>query len=309
MGAVDKMNLDNLPGRGHVLDTSYTGRFPDTTLFVDVEYLPDYVALWNNGQYGTLGVRDYDNPGLDDIDCLNAFENLASIFIDMRCKVSLEPLLKHAATLQGLCIGEGNGLKDCRPFTRLEVWAQNWLPGMKFADTYCHLVCLRLSGGKSKAKDLENLPCANNLEELEFIVPSSIENIHGIKRYPKLKKVSIYSARKLQDISQIVELEDLQVIDLQKCRRLLQGGVNWPLLRGLRKMIYMECSALPDLQFIHSMPKLISLVIIDTNVLDGDLNPIIEHPRLEHFACTSYRHFTHKEAQLMKILRERKQGI
>jgi predicted XRE-type DNA-binding protein len=302
------IRLIKMPGRSRISDSSYTGVLPDNALHIDVECLSECVRLWNKNKYGALVVSDYDNPGLDNIDCLSAFENLSNISILFgNKKVALEPLLRHADTLKGICFGDDiNGLTDIRPFTHLESLCQSWFPAMRFADSYPNLLGLSLTGTQSKSRNLEGLPQADNLESIDFR-QTSIETLHGIERYPKLKKISIYSARKLRDIAQLAALENLEEVELEKCRHVVQGA-DWSKLHGMRKMRYMECAPLPDLQFIRSMPELRSLVIMDTNVLDGNMNPVLEHPRLEHFACTAYRHFTHKEAQLMKILRERKSG-
>jgi hypothetical protein len=283
------------------MDTSFNGVLPNDTLFLDVQCLPECVKLWNKNKFGTLGVSCGENPELDNIDCLNAFENLPSIFIMLDAKTSLEPLLRHAGSLRGLCLGDrDNGLKDCRPFIHLESLAQLWLPSMKFADSYPNLVRLALSGSKSKAVDLTSLPRADNLKEIDLVQPS-IESLKGIERYPGLEKISIYQARKLHDISQISVLKNLKVVKFEKCRRLTRDGLDWSVFRGLRTMNYVECSPLSDLQFVRSMPDLRHLVIIDTDVLDGNLNPVVDHLGLEHFACTSYKHFTHTERQWWKI--------
>jgi hypothetical protein len=305
-----KMYSDTkLPGNSRVMDTSFNGILPDNTLLIDVQCLPECVRLWNKNKFGTLGVSDYNNLGLDNVDCLNAFGNLSSIFVMINAKINLEPLLRHADNLRGLCLGDRvNGLKDCRPFIRLESLAQIWLPSMKFSDSYPNLVRLALSGSKSKTVDLTALPRADNLKEIDLVQPS-IESLEGIERYSDLEKISIYQARKLRDISQLSTLKNLKVVEFEKCRHLTKDGLDWSVFHGLHKMNYVECSPLSDLQFVRSMPDLRHLVIMDTDVLDGDLNPVADHQGLEHFACTSYKHFTHTEAQLRKIRIARKESV
>jgi hypothetical protein len=295
-----------LPGCAREMETVINGKLIARILCVDAKHSMSCAKLWATGHYDQLCIAELENPGLQSIDFLSCFEHVTSVHILLDRKVSLAPLIQHADTLAKFFCNDGlNGLVDCRPFLSLESLGQKWQQGMKFASVYPRLVRLSFSGSLSKSRDLSVLPCAGNLEVLGLF-QTSIENLHGIERYPELKEIFICQARKLHDISQIAELEHLKRVEFENCHHLAQGGMDWRQCRNLQKMLYMKCTALSDLQFIRSMPELRSLVIMDTNVLDGNMNPVLEHPRLEHFACTSYRHFTHKEAQLMKILRKRK---
>jgi hypothetical protein len=293
----------DMPGRAREVDTIINGELLARTLCVDARHSVACAELWATGRYNELRISEFENPGLKDIEFLSIFRKITYLHLMLDRKIDLSPLCQHANSLQGFSCNDGiNGLKDCRPFTCLELWGQKYFPSMKFADTYPNLLGLCLSG---KYTNLEALPRADNLKEIS-LPQTSIESLQGIERYPELEKVLIYQARKLHDISQLSKLKNLKEIDFDKCRCLVQGGFDWSCLHGLRKMVYMGCTAMPDLQFIREMPDLFWLVIMDTNVLDGDLNPVAEHPRLQHFVCTSYRHFTHTEAQLRKILTTRK---
>jgi hypothetical protein len=104
-------------------------------------------------------------------------------------------------------------------------------------------------GGKSKVVDLTRLPRADNLERIAFF-RTPLESLKGIERYPKLEFISIVQARKLHDISQLSVLKNLKEVDFEKCRRLTRDGLDWSVFRGLRKMNYVECSPLSNLQFV-----------------------------------------------------------
>lgn len=294
------MERTEMPGCAREVKNSVNG---ELILCVDAQHSAACAELWNTGCYDELNISEYENPGLRSIEFLSNFRKITRLHLMLDRKIDLSPLCQHADNLQRFfCNDTINGLKDCRPFIHLESLGQKWFPSMKFADAYPRLLKLFFSG---MPINLEGLPCADNLKEIGFS-RTAIESLQGIERYPELEKVLLYQARKLHDISRLSRLRNLKELYFEKCRHLVQGGFDWRCLHSLRKMEYMECTALSDLQFIREMPDLSWLVIMDTDVLDGDLNPVAEHPKLEHFVCTSYRHFTHTEAQLRKILACRK---
>jgi hypothetical protein len=57
------------------------------------------------------------------------------------------------------------------------------------------------------------------------------------------------------------------------------------------------------------MPNLKWLNLMDTNVIDGDMSPLLRHPSLEYAVFTSKKHFSHTEAQVRAALQAKEEGM
>jgi len=104
-----------LPGRTRVQDIVIDGALVNRVLNIDASESKACAALWATGAYTQLHVGSYENPGLDNLECLNDFSGITQLHIMLlEHRVNLEPLKKHAATLTAyFCNDEMN------PLTRL----------------------------------------------------------------------------------------------------------------------------------------------------------------------------------------------
>jgi hypothetical protein len=71
----------------------------------------------------------------------------------------------------------------------------------------------------------------------------------------------------------------------------------------------MKVPDLENIQFIELMPNLKWLNLMDTNVIDGDMSPLLRHPSLEYSVFTSKKHFSHTEAQVRAALHAKEEGM
>ena len=47
------------------------------------------------------------------------------------------------------------------------------------------------------------------------------------------------------------------------------------MLKNLRELSLNRCGTLPSIKFLHDLPKLERLAFVDTDVIDGDLSPLL----------------------------------
>jgi hypothetical protein len=62
---------------------------------------------------------------------------------------------------------------------------------------------------------------------------------------------------------------------------------------------------LENLGFLKDLPNLVDFRFVDTNVLDGDLTPIIEHPNLRNAGFLDRRNFNFKSEKINALLKSR----
>jgi hypothetical protein len=63
--------------------------------------------------------------------------------------------------------------------------------------------------------------------------------------------------------------------------------------------------AIDNLDFLKHLPNLIDFRFVKTNILDGNLHPLIEHPTIASVGFFDKRHYNMKYADLDKIMGER----
>ena len=53
-----------------------------------------------------------------------------------------------------------------------------------------------------------------------------------------------------------------------------------------------------NLKFLSNFPKLIDFRFVDTNIIDGDLTPILKHPTIRTVGFLNKRHYNYTDKQL-----------
>ena len=67
----------------------------------------------------------------------------------------------------------------------------------------------------------------------------------------------------------------------------------------------MNCPDIPTIKFVKEMPQLKSFIFLDTNVIDGDMNPLLD---LEYVGYTDKKHFNFKSWEINEKIKERNNG-
>jgi hypothetical protein len=135
----------------------------------------------------------------------------------------------------------------------------------------------------SNAKRIGPLPAG--LRRLEAHYCTKLESARGLAAdCPGLRHLHLNTCRKFRDLTSLLKLKHLEVLCLN------------------------ACGDLPDLEFLAGFPKLRDFRFVDTNVLDGDLSPLLSHPKLESVGTLDKRHYTHKAAEIEAALAARPSG-
>lgn len=290
----------NMPGKARLVDWQTKGGTAPEIFYIDTNEIEACAEIWRSGVCTGLGVTELENPGLGNLDCLALFDEVSSLHIRLDRAVDTAPVEKYAGTLEKFISNDGiNGLREPHKFKRLKVLSQAWFRGIDFGSTLPELEEMALTGYRPAAKDLRDLPDAPRLSSLS-LERSNATSLKGLARYSKLKDLRLWSLPSLVDASDLQCCESLEILTIESCRRL--AGLNQEIARlPLQKLVCTAIGALNSLQFISDNSRLEYFVLLDSDVIDGDMKPLVHHPSLKHIAFTKRKNFTHSERDVISL--------
>ncbi|MEY2196648.1 hypothetical protein AB7942_28630 [Neobacillus sp. BF23-41] len=159
---------------------------------------------------------------------------------------------------------------------------------------------------KSKLCNFADIP--ENLVFLNLIW-SNIQNFLGIKKLSKIKRLELDYCGKLENDNGISKLADtLEYLHINNSKKFVPSKEFFS-LKNLRVLSLNSCGSLENLSFLSQFPKLIDFRFVDTNVIDGDLTPIIEHPTIRSVGFLNKRHYNISEEKMDSLLKEKNEGV
>lgn len=215
---------------------------------------------------------------IDDISPINALHDLKSLNVNTYCKTKI----------------------DFTNFTHLRTCALEWRAKAKtvFGCKSLHTLSLSRYSGKDTV-------AFSGLTELESLalVNSPIKDLRGLRQLKKLKHLELSYLRKLPTLSGIEALTKLKELEIYSCRSVTSID-EIASLTNLRRLLLIDTWDIESLKPLESLSKLETFLFYgDTNVVDGDLSPLTKIPCLSEVAFQNRRHYSHKEAELLKLAR------
>ncbi|QCR21643.1 hypothetical protein [Pontibacter sp. SGAir0037] len=158
---------------------------------------------------------------------------------------------------------------------------------------------------QSKEKDFSNLPDIPNLLYLE-VNWSRSTSLNGLSKFKELKRLELHYCTKLETLDGIESLnKEIEHIHISQSKK-LTSHERITLLNQLRVLCFNECGVIDNLKFLKELPQLKDFRFVNSNVLDGDLSPILQHPKLENAGFLNKRHYSHKDTFVEDYLKRRK---
>ena len=154
---------------------------------------------------------------------------------------------------------------------------------------------LSLAEGLPAGDSLEDVLPYGGLEELS-ICQAPIRSLSGLHHAVGLKHLDLTCNRRLEDISQLSGVAgSLQSLTVDTCGRIQDFSVL-SCLEKLDTLVLQGSNALPNLDFLKSMPNLQSFVC-KMNVLDGDLSLCLSIPSV---SIQNRKHYNYKNRDFSK---------
>ncbi|MEH7014659.1 hypothetical protein V7087_28270 [Neobacillus niacini] len=156
-------------------------------------------------------------------------------------------------------------------------------------------------------RDLVDLHLPESLLYLD-LTWSNIHNFIGIEKLVNLKRLELHYCTKLQNGFGLSGLADtLEHLEIDHSKKLVPNEELLS-LKNLRVLCLNSCGNLENLNFLSQFPKLINFRFVDTNVLDGDLTPILDHPAIRSVGFLDKRHYNFKYDKMDALLKEKNDG-
>lgn len=137
---------------------------------------------------------------------------------------------------------------------------------------------------------IQSIPNLSKLTRLSLIQPS-LSTLTGLAHAACLVELDISIARKLESIDSLISCKQtLTKLKLDSCRKITSYDVLEKLI-NLTTLHITASASLESISFIQKLPKLVSLSIYETNLIDNNLNTCISHPQLVDFRSENKRSY------------------
>lgn len=232
----------------------------------------------------------------DSLDFVRNIEGVRIVILQGLPDISLDTL-QDLPELVEISMSETKSTLDLGRFPSLVKLSSHWHKKLFKNPGQSKIRALRLYNYGEKGGSLSDFSYFPDLTELEMI-QGKFRSLSGISKYKSLDSISLHYCSKLEKI------EDLSMVDLRSffanvCKKILDhefiGGC-----KNLEKLKLNECGSMQSLNFINSLVKLRSFRFLKTDVIDGDLSPLL---RLDDVFFTEKRHFSYKNRDMKQANR------
>lgn len=137
-----------------------------------------------------------------------------------------------------------------------------------------------------------------NLEFLS-ILNAPVTNVLGLSSLTRLRSLRLGNLRRLNSLSGIEHLSNLEELELHTCKNINSldevGG-----LRSLKRLYINNDGNIMSLSPLDGLERLESVLFYEsTNILDGDLSPLLRQTNLSRVAFRDRRHYSHRREQIV----------
>lgn len=197
------------------------------------------------------------------------------------------------------------------------IWMDQLLPGK--------LATIKFEGGKSvfdgvegatyfninkfktKRSGFHDLNGVTSAEYLEVNF-SNITSFLEVAKLGKVKRLELSWCLKLESDAGLSEIGDhIEWLHVNTSRKFSPKKDLFE-LRNLKVLCLNGCAPLDNLRFLERMPNLLDFRFVDTNIVDGDLTPLTNHPSLVSAGFLDKRHYNLKRIDVEAHFRERNEN-
>lgn len=154
---------------------------------------------------------------------------------------------------------------------------------------------------KEKLNSFENLSESDKLLYLELNW-ANIKDFIGIEKFSNLKRLELhYSTKLASDIGLSALKGSLEFLHINRSKKFVPTE-ELLALKKIKVLCLNECGDIDNLDFLSNFPKLIDFRFVNTNILDGNLQPILDHPTIRSAGFLNKRHYNYKNEKIDSIL-------
>jgi hypothetical protein len=158
---------------------------------------------------------------------------------------------------------------------------------------------------KSNSRDFQDFPAIDSLLYLHLTLANAT-SFNGICKLSGLKRLELTHCLKLESDDGLEKLADsLEWLHINQSKKFSHAD-SLLKLTNLRVLCLNDCAPLPNLSFLSAFPNLVDFRFVGTNVVDGDLTPLLHHPTLCSVGFLDKRHFNFKSAKIEQLMHQRR---
>ena len=130
-----------------------------------------------------------------------------------------------------------------------------------------------------------------------------LQSIEPVTHLGRLRKLEVFGCRKVADVDLLSRNAALEVLDLAGVH--IRDAAFIGQLSRLTRLSFETIGSIPSIQFITRLRQLEDVHLTDTKVVDGDMSPFLELPKLKRALFKRFRHSTHASDAINASLRAR----
>ena len=223
---------------------------------------------------GGVVVSRYHGFDESHLDCLLTCRSMQGLYV-VDAWPDLSPI-EHLDHLEWLQVGGSSSAQpfELSSFPKLKVLRANWWPDLVFEGAAPCLVDVYLSDFRPVSRDCTTLTPLRNLRKLE-LCGSNVQSFHGLEGLTALEQLIAIECRTLRDTSALRGARaNLKHLSLGHCRK-IDPVLDVRMLTHLESLSYYACADIPSLSFLDELPNLTHLRFVKTQIVDGDLRPVL----------------------------------
>lgn len=176
-------------------------------------------------------------------------------------------------------------------FPWLEDCGLEWCP--KCESIFACSTLKRLFINRYARRNLESFASLINLESVGLL-NAPVENLRGLSGLKRLRSLRLGNLRRLTSLDGIENLSELEELEIDSCSgiRSLEAIGR---LQKLRKLYVNNSGKIESLKPLNGLEDLEYVGFSEsTNIIDGDLSPLLHHKRLARVSFQNRRHYSHR---------------
>ena len=186
---------------------------------------------------------------------------------------------------------------DFNSFPKLTDCSFEWIKGSESLFEMSNIERLFINNYKGKSSIIFSKLV--NLEEL-IILNSPIEDLKGISFLGNLKSLRLGNLRKITSLQGLEHLQQLEELEIQRCKGLSTVFEVFS-LKSLKRLLLLDLGNIASIRGIETLSYLEEFLFYEsTNIVDGDISPVLTLKNIAKISFQNRRHYTHKREDFGK---------
>ena len=179
-------------------------------------------------------------------------------------------------------------------FPALEECALEWRP--QAISLFERTTLKKLFVNRYDGRDVVPFGHLANLESLA-ILNAPVEHLDGLNSLKRLRSLRLANLKRLTSLAGIEGLGDLEELEIHTCRGI--GSIEE--VGFLSRLQKLQLNNDGDIESLKPLERLNELMWVgfyeSTNILDGDLSPLIRQKNLTRVSFKNRRHYSHRREE------------